>query len=383
MRRSGKSTLCQKVLLQSGVTFAYVNFDDERFKDVHTEELNDFLQELYNIYGSFTHLLLDEVQNIEAWPLFVNRLLRKKIRIILTGSNANLLSSELITHMTGRYNLIELFPFSFFEYCNSKQVDITGQSTKAIGLRGYALNEYIVNGGFPELLQDASLTPKSYVQSLLRAIIEKDICKRYKIRYKKTIYDLANYILDSFCQEKSYNGIARDLQVKSVHTVKNYLTYLDNAYLTCSIQRYSFKSIERSRTRKCYAIDIAFVAQREHTLQTENWGWRMENIVAIELLRRMEYATQELYYLRENRSYEVDFAVVDSGHVIQLIQVTYDFTNPKTRLYNREIGGLIKDAKATRCTNLTLVMMSGKASDIEIDGLTVHCVLATDWLLGR
>ncbi len=383
MRRSGKSTLCQKVLLQSKVNFAYVNFDDERLNNVRTEDLNDILVELYGIYGNFTHLFLDEIQNVDAWPLFINRLLRMKIRIILTGSNANLLSSELITHMTGRYNLIELFPFSFHEYCFYKQIDITRPSTKAIGLRNYALNEYINVGGFPELLQNPSLSPKVYVQSLFRAIIEKDICKRYKIRYKKTIYDLANYILDAFCQEKSYTGIAKDMQVKSVHTIKNYLAYLDNAYLTCSIQRYAFKNVIRNSTRKCYAIDISFISQREHTIQTENLGWRLENIVAIELLRRMKYATQELYYLRDGRNYEVDFAVVEQGHITQLIQVTYDFTNPKIKLYNREVGGLLKGSKATHCTDLTLVMWAGEPRDIQVDGLTIHCVLATDWLLNN
>jgi len=383
VRRSGKSTLCQKVLIESKVHFAYVNFDDERLKDVRTEDLDAIMEELYNIYGAFTHLFLDEVQNIEAWPLFVNRLLRQKMRLVLTGSNANLLSSELITHMTGRYNLIELYPFSFAEYCAMKGVDVDGLTTKAFGLRGHALNQYLMSGGFPEILQEKVAKPKTYVQSLLRAIVEKDICRRYNLRYKKTIYDLANHMLDWYCQEKSYNMIARDLQVKSVHTVKNYLDYLDNAYLLRSIRRFSFKSTERNLARKSYAVDIAFVADRENAVQYEGWGWRLENVVAIELLRRIEYATQELYYLRENRSYEVDFAVVDRGHVTQLVQVTYDFTNPKPRLYNREIGGLLKGAAATRCNNLTLVMMSGEDGDLHVGDYTVHRVLATDWLLKR
>ena len=116
VRRSGKSTLCMKVLMQSGVHFAYVNFDDERLQKVGVEELDVILQELYAIYGSFTHLFLDEVQNIDGWHLFVNRLLRQGIKLVLTGSNANLLSGELSTHLTGRYHQIELYPFSFSEH---------------------------------------------------------------------------------------------------------------------------------------------------------------------------------------------------------------------------------------------------------------------------
>ena len=121
----------------------------------------------------------------------------------------------------------------------------------------------------------------------------------------------------------------------------------------------------------------------QDVLQSESWGWRLENAVAIELLRRMEYATQELYYLRENRSYEVDFAVVDRGRICQLVQVTYDFTNPATRLYNREIGGLLKAAKATNCTDLTLIMGSGEERTIEADSYKIRCILATNWLLKR
>ena len=383
VRRSGKSTLCQKVLMQSGVQFAYVNFDDERLAGIQSADLNALLQALYEVYGAFTHLFLDEVQNVEAWPLFVNRLLRQHHRVIMTGSNANLLSSDLVTHMTGRYNEIRLYPFSFAEYCTFHQIDTHSLTTKAEGLRGHALNEYLLHGGFPELLQDASLHPQTYVQSLLRAIVEKDICRRYKVRYKQTIYQLTNYMLDVFCQEKSYNTIANDLQVKTIHTIKNYLGYLDNAYLLRHVNKFSFKSIERNTARKCYAVDLAFISQRENALQTENLGWRLENVVAIELMRRIEHVGQEIYYLREGRSYEVDFAVVDGGHVTRLIQVTYDFTNPRTKLYNREIGGLVKGARATHCSNLTLVMMAGEEGDLTVDGLIIHRVLAAHWLLDQ
>ena len=115
VRRCGKSTLCQKVLMQSAVKFAYVNFDDEYLSDLKADKLNDVLETLYRIYGSFTHLFMDEIQNIPKWHFFVNRLLRQGLHLVLTGSNANLLSGELATHLTGRYNEIRLFPFSFKE----------------------------------------------------------------------------------------------------------------------------------------------------------------------------------------------------------------------------------------------------------------------------
>ena len=379
VRRSGKSTLCQKVLIQSGVNFAYANFDDEILASLHAENMLELQETLIRIYGPYTHLFLDEIQNIDKWPLFVNRLLRQKTHLILTGSNANLLSDELSTHITGRYNEIHLFPFSFRDYCVANHIDIHSQTTKAEGLRGYSLNNYLIKGGLPETFQMKNQA--RYVYSLLDAILNKDICRRYKIRYKKTLQQIANGLLDYFCQEISFKNIQEKYFLKSIHTAKDYVSYIERAYLIRIVPRYSFKSIERQTNRKVYAIDTAFVTTHQDALQTDNWGWRLENTIAIELLRRMEYATQELYYLRENRNYEVDFAIVERGHVVKLIQVTYDFTNPKPRLYNREIGGLLKGAAATKCKDLTLVMMNGKEEDLHIGDYVVHCVLATNWLL--
>lgn len=383
VRRSGKSTLCMKVLMQSGVHFAYVNFDDERLQKVGVEELDVILQELYAIYGSFTHLFLDEVQNIDGWHLFVNRLLRQGIKLVLTGSNANLLSGELSTHLTGRYHQIELYPFSFSEYCTIRGVDAQGMTTKAYGLRDKALDEYLMSGGFPELIASPEISKRDYLFSLREAIVKKDICQRYKIRYKQTLSDLANRLLDWFCQEKSYNDIAKEMSINSVHTVKNYITYLQNAYLLCLLPKFSLKSSERNSARKMYAVDNAFISQHENALLTESFGLRLENVVAVELLRRLHSEYEQLYYLRKVQDFEVDFVVVESSHVRELIQVTYDFVEPSAKLYNREVNGLIKGSHLTRCDNLTLIMMRGEPRDIQVEGKIVHCVLAADWLLQR
>lgn len=383
VRRSGKSTLCMKVLMQSGVHFAYVNFDDERLQKVGVEELDVILQELYAIYGSFTHLFLDEVQNIDGWHLFVNRLLRQGIKLVLTGSNANLLSGELSTHLTGRYHQIELYPFSFSEYCTIRGVDAHGMTTKAYGLRDKALDEYLMSGGFPELIASPEISKHDYLFSLREAIVKKDICQRYKIRYKQTLSDLANRLLDWFCQEKSYNDIAKEMGINSVHTVKNYITYLQNAYLLCLLPKFSLKSSERNSARKMYAVDNAFISQHENALLTESFGLRLENVVAVELLRRLHSEYEQLYYLRKVQDFEVDFVVVESSHVRELIQVTYDFVEPSAKLYNREVNGLIKGSHLTRCDNLTLIMMRGEPRDIQVEGKIVHCVLAADWLLQR
>lgn len=381
VRRCGKSTLCQKVLVQSNVNFAYVNFDDETLASLQSSQLNDVLEMLYRIYGSFTHLFMDEIQNIASWHLFVNRLLRQGIHLVVTGSNANLLSGELSTHLTGRYNEIRLFPFSFAEYCQANEVDTSALTTKARGELLHTLDTYLMRGGFPETL--AMPRQDKYISSLYAAVISKDICQRYKVRYKKTLQQIANSLLDHFCRELSYTRLQTDYKLSSVHTVMNYVSYLENACLLRLVPRFSFKSIERQTQRKVYAIDNAFITDHDDALQTESLGWRLENAVAIELLRRMEYETQQIFYLRQAKSYEVDFCIVDRNRVTQLIQVTYNFTNPPTKLFNREIGGLLKGAAATGCNNLTLIMMSGETGDLEVDGITIHRVLASDWLLGR
>ena len=102
VRRSGKSTLCYNALTRKGVKYAYVNFDDERLINLTSSDLNDVLEVLYKIYGDFNYLFIDEIQNIPEWYLFVNRLLRRQMHVVITGSNAKLLSGELATHLTGR-----------------------------------------------------------------------------------------------------------------------------------------------------------------------------------------------------------------------------------------------------------------------------------------
>lgn len=380
VRRSGKSTICMKVLKDSGVSFGYVNFDDEQLAGLKAEQLNDVLEALYKVYGDITHVLFDEIQNISQWPLFVNRLLRQGLRVVMTGSNANLLSGELATHLTGRYNQIELYPFSFREYCTIRQIDTQSLSTKAKAFRYTALEEYLRQGGFPELLKLNN--PYTYTLSLFKAIIHKDISKRYKIKHEKTLADIANSMLDLFCQEVSYAQIQKQFELGSLHTAKKYIHYLQEAYLFCLLPLYTFKSGEKQSLRKCYAIDPAFITNHEDFLQTPNLGWRLENVVAVELMRRMNSEIEQLFYLRKHKSFEVDFVRTKMGHVEELIQVTYNFQDPTVKLYNREVGGLLKGAASTKCQNLTLIMMDGEERVIEQDGYTINCVLAVNWFLG-
>ena len=380
VRRSGKSTLCSKVMLESGLPFGYINFDDDRLGKLTVDAFDTLLRALYQLNGDFNHLFLDEVQNIEGWELFVNRMLRQGMHMLITGSNANLLSGELATHLTGRYHQIELMPFSFQEYCSCKDVNTSSYTTKAIALRDKALNDYLFAGGFPELLLLSEAEQGDYVRSLVRTIVEKDIAKRYKLRYAQTLMDVANQVLDEFSQEHSFATVQKKHNLKSPNTAKKYLQYLQNAYLVLALPRFSLKSSERRSVHKYYAIDPAMIAKRDEALMTESLGLRLENMVAVELKRRAAI-DEQIYYFRKVREYEVDFVRVKGTQVQELIQVTYDFTQPRTKLYNREVGNLVKASNVLHCDNLTLVVMYGEPGDIVEGGKTIHCVLAAQWLL--
>lgn len=379
VRRSGKSTLCHKVLLQHGVDYGYVNCDDDRLLKLQTEDLDTLLNCIYQLYGTeVKYLFLDEIQNVEGWHLFVNRLLRVGLKVFVTGSNARLLSSELATHLTGRYNEIRLFPFSFSEYCIFKNVPVKGITTKADAKRKIALNEYLQNGGFPELL---SLENKhAYVNSLIESVIIKDIKQRYRIRNVESLRMMANHLINNICQEINYDSIAENLNIGSQTTAKKYADYLRQAFLIQTLTKFSYKSRERMRSSKCYVVDTGLISNRDNALLQENIGWRLENTVFIELLRRTAHLYHDVYYYKPtSRSKEVDFVVCERGRVLQLIQVAYDIDT--TKAYKRETESLLQASVKLNCSNLILLTMS-QSREEEFNGKTIKIINIIEWLLG-
>ncbi len=375
VRRSGKSTLCFNALRKAGVHYAYANFDDERLDELETQDLDNVLQTLYKIYGKFDYLFLDEIQNIDGWPLFVNRLLRQRIHIIITGSNAKLLSTELATHLTGRHHKIELFPFSFKDWCSIKEVDYTRLTTKNKGLLSKAYEEYFRQGGFPELISGEE-NPKEYISTLIDNIISQDIKKRYKIRNIDALKRLTHHILNETPTLIVKDTLQKIIGIKNERTLGNYLMYLNQTYLISTISKYSSRSRERARNEKSYAIDVAFMDKRENAFSGENLGWRLETIVYLELLRRKAGTENDIYYY-QGRSAEADFVVCDGNKTLAVYQVSYDISNDKTR--KREIKGCIAGAKATKCDNLFMIT-DHESEVIEEDGYTIQVVPIWEWL---
>ncbi len=376
VRRSGKSTLCYNVLKASNKTFAYVNFDDERLSELQASDLNTVLEVLYKIYGEFKYLFLDEIQNVDGWHLFVNRLLRQRMHIIITGSNAKLLSGELATHLTGRNDQIELYPFSFAEWCLCKGVDIKSPTTKAEAARRATFDKYLQQGGFPELLYRKNKT--RYVGNLVNNILKRDIEQRHKIRYTEAFEQLAQHLMNIAPAIVVENELAAAVGLKSNHTINNYIGFLKEAYLLLGVKRFSTKSRQRVRSEKLYPVDVSLMDSRPDAFAGENVGWRLETIVYIELLRRNRPRGRDVYYYKSAGGYEADFVVCNNNVVEEIYQVSYDISQEKTR--RREIRGLLAASKETRCNNL-FIITDFHREEVTIEERPIKILPAYEWLI--
>lgn len=372
VRRSGKSTLAHRVLQDK--KYAYVNFDDERLAGLDADSLDQILEALYSIYGEFSHLLLDEIQNVEQWHLFVNRLLRNEIKIVLTGSNSRLLSNELATHLTGRYAKTELFPFSFKEFLKAKNVDLNLPVTaKGKGLLLGHFLEYFHTGGFPDLLTGES--SRNYIPALFDAIVSRDIVFRYNIRYSRTFRELSLYLLNNFSTEISYNRLKKIFGLGSENTAKNYVQYLVEAYLMVCLPKFSFKKQESLRYRKIYMIDTAFASISANNNSPNN-GRLLENVVYLDLARKADKSRYELFYYK--KLVEVDFVIYANRKVSELIQVTYSVADQRT--FKHETRALLSAAKELNAEKLTMITFDEK-SEIHEENMTISMIPVTEWLL--
>ena len=375
VRRSGKSTLCFNALEKSKVRYAYVNLDDENLYGLTVKDMNDILQVFYSIYSNFTHLFLDEIQNIKGWHLFVNRMLRKGMHVLLTGSNSKLLSGELASHLTGRHHTIELLPFSFRDWCNYNGIATAPLTTKNMGILMGAFDKYLRQGGFPELLIERNHT--SYIDSLFHNIITQDIQKRFNVKYIDSLERLAGHLLNISPAIIVKDKLQEQFGFKSHHTLGNYLSYLAQTYLICKVSKYSTKSRERSVAEKAYAIDVAFMNKRENALAGENLGWRLETIVYLELRRQIKTEEEDIYYF-DNGNTEADFIVCNGNKATGVYQVSYNIENPKTR--RREVNGAITAAKTTKCSNV-YILTDHQSETIVQNGIKIKAMPVWEWIV--
>ncbi|MBA4409602.1 MAG: ATP-binding protein [Bacteroidota bacterium] len=316
IRRCGKSTF-MKQLMNKYTDAAYFNFEDSR---IFGFEVEDF-QKLDEIIGGGKQAyFFDEIQNVQAWEIFVRQLHDRGEKVYITGSNASLLSKELGTRLTGRHIGHELFPFSYKEYLLHKEKENSIES-----FEGY-LNE----GGFPEYLDSGDI---EVLQTLMKDIVLRDIAIRYNIKNTKSLMDIALFLVSNIGKECTYNSIKNNFSIGSANTVSDYLSWLQDSYLLFFLPRFSWSSkVSSFNPRKTYAIDNGLVNANSLSFSSDK-GRLLENAIYIYL--RQKYQT--IFYYREKG--ECDFLVVKSDQSKLLIQVCMEVHGENE---NREVNGLLE-----------------------------------------
>lgn len=365
-RRVGKST--QALLMLRDKNFAYLNFDNYSLLDAWDADL--VMRMLDDVYPGYEYILLDEVQNLDAWDLWVSELYRKGKNLVITGSNARMLSSEMATVLTGKYLQVEMLPFSLEEFFDWNKFDLHSVKPEQKTDSQVLMDDYLRNGGYPEVVASRQLT-RSYLDTLFDSIIWKDVAKRHNVRNVTDLNNLAMYLVSNFCNPVSANELTTELGFSSVNTTKKYMDYLHEPYIFYYLSRYNNKlKLMKKAPRKVYVVDNGFVASKAFSL-SDNLGRLLENQVFIELIRRGYDVEKTMFYYRSRNDKEVDFVLRKGTSIERLVQVCYDMSSPKTE--KREVDSIIECAGELKCSNLTILTYNDKRI-IEKDGYKIEVV---------
>lgn len=383
-RRSGKSYLMRqyaKNLINQGTdpkNILFINFEDPRFGELDAKTL-DFIYETYIQYlnpkGKLT-ILLDEVQEVKEWEKWV-RMMHElgKADIIITGSNAKLLSEELATVLTGRHLDITVFPLRFREFLTFKgmtikdKLDVIAKKTDIKRM----LNEYMEHGSYPKVA--LSREKKDIHLRYYDDLLNRDLIKRYKIKKTVKIKALSSYYISNIACPTTFSSIEKYLEI-SKDTINKYAGYLENVYLLFFLKRFSFKVRDQEKSpRKVYSIDTGLANTIGFRFSGKK-GRLAENIAYLELLMRMREA--DIYYWKDAQEKEVDFVVWKNNKAEQLIQVSW--IREKSHLNKRETDGLIKASRELDCDDL-LVITDDYEALLEIGGKNIKFVPLFKWLL--
>ena len=365
-RRVGKST--QALLMLRDKNFAYLNFDNYSLLDAWDADL--VMRMLDDVYPGYEYILLDEVQNLDAWDLWVSELYRKGKNLVITGSNARMLSSEMATVLTGKYLQVEMLPFSLEEFFDWNKIDLHSVKPEQKTDSQVLMDDYLRNGGYPEVVASRQLT-RSYLDTLFDSIIWKDVAKRHNVRNVTDLNNLAMYLVSNFCNPVSANELTAELGFSSVNTTKKYMDYLHEPYIFYYLSRYNNKlKLMKKAPRKVYVVDNGFVASKAFSL-SDNLGRLLENQVFIELIRRGYDVEKTMFYYRSRNDKEVDFVLRKGTSIERLVQVCYDMSSPKTE--KREVDSIIDCAGELKCSNLTILTYNDKRI-IEKDGYKIEVV---------
>ena len=387
VRRSGKSYLMRQVakeLAEKGIKkeeLLIINFEDVRFTEFSTKLLN----EIHEIYieilkpTSKPFIFLDEIHNIPNWEKWVRTIHElNKAKIIISGSSSKLLAGELATVLTGRHLDVTIFPLSFKEFLLFKNIEIKDELdliSKKIEIKR-ALNEYSEFGGFPEVVLNEE--KRQILSKYFEDVVTRDVEKRYKIRKGEKLRSLTRFYLTNIANPITFSSLSEFLKV-SKNTIENFSNYLEEAYALFFVKKISFSFKEQEKSaRKVYAIDTG-LSNAIGFRFSENRGKLMENIVAVEILRKKSLNPNlDFYYWKDYQQNEVDFVLKDGFEIKQLVQVTY--ANSKDEIEKREIKSLVKANKELKCKNLLLITWDYE-DEICINNTKIRCLPIWKWLL--
>lgn len=386
VRRGGKTSYLFNLmegLLARGVpmrSLLYINFEDERL-DLKMGELDLLLQAYQELYPD-THmgecyLFFDEIQNIVGWDKFVRRVYDTSTKnIFITGSNARFLSSDIATSLRGRTISYEVFPLSFREYLSFKGIAVDVHSSQSIAHINHHLSDYLVRGGFPEVIDFDEGLRNRVLQEYFTVMIYRDLLERYKIRNIPALKFFLKRIIASATKQVSVNNIYNELKSSGFKIGKNQLydnlEACVNIYLARILRKHTASLVDRELgEKKIYAIDNGLLNALDYKFSSDT-GKALEQAVFLELKRR----EKNIYFFKDRS--ECDFVVKRNLDVMEAIQVAATIVEEKTR--KREIRGLIDCCKRFGLQEGFIITLDAM-EEFEVDGIKVMVIPLYHWLL--
>lgn len=372
IRRVGKSTFLRQIIKEyySDKNFYYINFEDERLLHFDAQLFNELYEVLIELYGEQKTFFIDEIQNVKNFESFVRRFYEQGFKFIITGSNANLLSRELGTKLTGRYININIKPFSFNEYLKFAKVKLNTEAlyqTEHIANLKKHFNKYLLTGGMPEYLKykDPEILTRTYED-----IIIKDIAVRYKIDNLYEMRELYQYLVSNFAMKFSFTTLKNIMHLGSVNTVKKYISFLEESFFFTVVNKYD-ASVKKQivNEKKIFVLDNGFIPFISNKVNNDN-GWLLENLV----FNVLSNYDKVFYYSRKN---ECDFVLHRKNKIIMAVQVCWELTKGNEK---REYKGLIA-AMEEFGLKTGMIITSNQEKQITHEGYKIEIKPAWKWLL--
>ena len=382
VRRSGKSFLLfQKMrqLLADGKGWdemLYLDFEDTRLEGFSADDFNLILECHQEMYGKRPILFLDEIQNVDGWQKFARNLADKKYSVFITGSNAKMLSKEIMAALGGRYLPVEVYPFSFKEYLSYTGVAyddlaLTATESKARFMKAYA--EYFTWGGLPESIKLP--VKRNYLSSVFQKIYLGDIVQRNGISNPRLLQLMIKKMAESVMQPVSYNRISKILSSVSgkisVPTVSNYISFSEDAWLLLRLRNIASSFSDKESICKYYFIDNGLLTLQLLDADTI----LLENMVALSLFRKYGHDEDNERVFFYNVNVEVDFYVPEDELAIQ---VSYSIADPETE--KREKEPLEKLPNVHPCRRRIIITYDEEGTLTDKHG-TIEVIPCWKWLL--